>query len=97
MGQEVFNYGWQYGLVWAFVFGFTLGRIRANRAAMGALDKPLNTVPAAAQSGSTPRAIVQKSKRAGFLFIFWIIAFVIELIVFWQNTLYLQGFFSTYC
>ena len=97
MGQEAFNYGLQYGLIWAFIFGFTFGRIRSNRTAMGSLDKPLNTVPAAAQAGSTPRAIVQKSKRAGFLYIFWMIALIIEVIVFWLYTLYLQGFFATYC
>jgi len=97
MGQEIFNFGWQYGLVWAFVFGFTLGRIRGARAAMGARNRPLATFPDAAQPGLTPHNIVRNSRRAGVAFIFWIIAFAIELIVFWQYTLFLQLHFATLC
>jgi hypothetical protein len=33
-GQGIFDYGVRYGLVWAFVFGFTLNRIRDAGAAM---------------------------------------------------------------
>jgi len=96
MGQDVFNYGCQYGFIWAFVLGFTFDRIRANRAAMRARNRPLDTFPDAAQPGSTPGTIVRNSRRAGFLYIFWIIMLIVELIVFWQYTLYLQGFFSPY-
>lgn len=97
MGQEIFDYGWRYGLVWAFIFGFTLGRIRAARAAIGARNRPLDTFPDAGQPRSTPGVIVRNSRIATFSFIFWVIAFAIELIVFWQYTLFLQQFFITLC
>ena len=97
MGQEIFNYGWQYGLIWAFVFGFTLGRIRANRNAMGAGNRPLDTFSDASQPRSTPIGIVRNSRRAAVFYVFWIIAFVIEIIIFWQYTLALQRYFATLC
>jgi hypothetical protein len=97
MGQEIFNYGLRYGLVCAFVFGFTLRRIRDSRTAMGARNRPLDTFPDAAQPGSTPITIVRNSRRAAVFFVFWVIAFAIELIVFWQYTLYLQGYFAVHC
>ena len=96
MGQGIFDYGWQYGLVWAFVFGFTLRRIRDARAAMGARNRPLDTFPDAAQPRSTPINIVRNSRRGVVFFIFWIIAFAIEIIVFWQYTLFLQRYFAAY-
>lgn len=94
MGQDIFNYGWQYGLVWAFIFGFTFGRIRASRNAMGARNRPLDTFPDASQPGSTPIGIVRSSRRATVFYVFWILALAIELIVFWQYTLILQRYFA---
>ena len=97
MGQGIFNFGWQYGLVWAFVFGFTLRRIGDARRARGARNRPLNTFPDAAQPGLTPHNIVRGSRLATVAFVFWIIAFAIELIIFWQYTLFLQLHFATLC
>ena len=96
MGQDIFNYGWQYGLIWAFIFGFTLGRIRAARAAMGARNRPLDTFPDASQPGTTPNIIVRNSRRASLFFIFWIFVLAIEVIVFWQYTLSLQRYFANF-
>ena len=97
MGQGIFNFGWQYGFVCAFVLGFTLRRIRDARAAMGARNRPLDTFPDAGQPRSTPSIIVRNSRRATVAFVFWIIALAIEIIIFWQYTIILQRYFATLC
>jgi hypothetical protein len=87
--EPLFCRGFAIGFLAAGIIGFILVQIRANRAKMGMMYKPLDTFPDAAQPHLTPIGIVRKGSCSCFYFLFWFgmlgIAVVITANVFLNN------------